>query len=251
MSLWRLEWLRLLRSYALLALVAVFVLFGVTGPVLAAYLPDILRSASGQEGLVIQVPDPVPADAIAQYVGNAAQIGLLVVVVVAALALAVDARSGRAAFYRTRVPSALRRLAPRVVASAGAAVLAWTVGLGLAVGVGAVLLGAVPAGAVALGWALWALYLVFAVSVVALAASLARGVAAVSAVALGLLLLLPIVGLVPQVGEWLPSALVGAPDALVRGSAHGADFARPAGVAALGALAAVGGATALADRREV
>ena len=45
----------------------------------------------------------MPADGIAQFVGNASQIGLLVVVLVAASALAFDARREMAVFLRTRV----------------------------------------------------------------------------------------------------------------------------------------------------
>ncbi|HSK26972.1 MAG TPA: hypothetical protein VK894_08695 [Jiangellales bacterium] len=251
MTLWRLEWLRLWRSYRLLALLVVFLLFGFAGPLLAAYLADILESAAASDGFQIVVPDPVPADGIAQYVSNAGQIGLLVVVVVAALALATDAHPGQAAFYRTRVPSAAARLLPRYTATVVASVLGWTLGTVAAVYETWLLIGPLEVGAVAGGWALWVLYLAFAVATVALAGAVVRSVAAATGLGLGVLLLMPVLGLVPWLGDRLPSALVGAPEALARGTASLADFAVPALVTVAGTGLLLGAAVRLGDRREL
>ena len=73
--------------------------FGI--PVLTYYLPDLVKNAGN--GVQIIAPKPTPADAIAGFASNAAQLGTLVVVVVAASTLAIDANPGLAAFYRTRV----------------------------------------------------------------------------------------------------------------------------------------------------
>ena len=51
MSLVRLEWLRLWRTYRLLVLVVVFAFFGLLGPLTAAYLPEIISLASQSEDL--------------------------------------------------------------------------------------------------------------------------------------------------------------------------------------------------------
>jgi ABC-2 type transport system permease protein len=68
-----------------------------------------------------------------------------------------------------------------------------------------------------LGTLLGCLYLAFAVAVVAAVAGRTQSVLIAAVVSIGILLLLPIIGIAPNVGEWLPSHLVGAIDALVRG----------------------------------
>ena len=108
MNLWRLEWLRLARTRRLAALIGVYLFFGLTGPLTARYLEQILGSL-GTEGVRIEFPQPKPADGIVQFMGNVSQIGLLVVVLVAASALAFDARREMAVFLRTRAICAARK----------------------------------------------------------------------------------------------------------------------------------------------
>ena len=91
MSPWRVEMLRVWRTRRLVALVAVFVLFGLGIPVLTYYLPEIVRHAN-TGGVQIILPRQTPADALIGFGQNAAQLGTLVVVVVAAASLAIDAR---------------------------------------------------------------------------------------------------------------------------------------------------------------
>jgi ABC-2 type transport system permease protein len=67
------------------------------------------------------------------------------------------------------------------------------------------------------GAILFGLYLAFAVAVVALVASLVRSVPGVAMLSVGILIVLALLGLVPQIAPWLPSDLVGATDVLIRG----------------------------------
>ena len=90
MNLWRLEWVRLVRTKRIIGLLSVYVFFGFLGPLSVRYMEQILENFGG--GVQITVPEPMAADGIAAYVGNAAQIGLLVAVGVAAAALAFDAK---------------------------------------------------------------------------------------------------------------------------------------------------------------
>ena len=253
MSVLRLEWLRLWRTYRLTILVVVFAFFGLLGPLTAAYLPEIVSLASQSEdlGAAIEFPDPVPSDGIAQYVGNISQIGLIAVAAIAALALAVDARPGLAAFYRTRQPAARSWIVPRWLATSLAAGVAWTIGLVAAVYETVLLIGPLPIGGMVVGWATWVLYLAFAVAVAALAAGVVRSTVAVTAVTVGLLIGMALVGLIPPVGEWLPSHLVGAPAALAAGASEGSEYIRAAVVTVVATAAALVGASALVRRREL
>jgi ABC-2 type transport system permease protein len=155
-------------------------------------------------------------DGVTQYVGNAAQIGLLAVVFVAAAALAFDAKPEMAVFLRTR--SDVRDIVvPRYVVSLVASVVGFVIGMTIAYVLTGLLLGWLDAAAVAIGSALFGLYLAFAVAVVALVASLVRSVPAVAMLSVGVLVALALAGLVPQIAPYLPSELVGAADWLIRG----------------------------------
>ena len=248
MSLWRLEWLRLVRTHRLTGLLAVFLLFGFTGPLTARYLEDLLRRFGG--GVEVRLPDPVPADGMAAYVDNGQQLGLLVVVLVAAAALAFDAQRESAAFLRTRVRSMWQLVLPKVAVNALAAAGAFAIGALAAWYETAVLLGGLPAAATLAGIAYVAAYLAFAVSLTALAAALLRGVVGTALAALAALLLLGLVGSLGVLADWLPSHLVGSLHVLARGGDPG-EFLRAALITVVLGAVAVAAATWRLARRDV
>jgi ABC-2 type transport system permease protein len=67
-----------LRTYKLMILVLVFLLFGMMNPVLAKFTPEIIKAA----GLDLQLPPPTAFDSWAQFFKNVGQMGLVIIVVV-------------------------------------------------------------------------------------------------------------------------------------------------------------------------
>lgn len=249
MTAWRLEWLRLVRTRRLLALTGVYVFFGFLGPLTARYLGEIIDRFGGGEMTVI-VPDPVPADGIAQFASNAAQIGVLVAVAVAAGALVVDALPEMSIFLRTRMPSAAAMLLPRLVVAAGAAGAAYLIGAGIAWYETAALIGGIPAGGMIAGAALGILYLCFAVAVVAAVGARMRSVLGTVGTTVVVLLAMPLLGLVDAVGRFLPSHLVGAQVGLITGEPFG-DYLAAAAVTLAAGAALVALAIRATGRREL
>jgi ABC-2 type transport system permease protein len=248
MTLWHLELLRMVRTHRWVILVGVYGLFGILGPVTGRYMTEILGNFAGE--ITIEMPDPRPLDGIAQFVSNATQLGLLAIVIVAASALAIDAREEVAAFLRTRVEHARSLLLPRYVAVTLAAIGALVIGTVIAWGLTTVLLGALPAEAMVLGTVFGALYLAFAVAVVAAAGAFVRGMLPTVFVGLGLLLVLPLIGIVPALQHWLPSHLVGAVVALLDGTAT-SEYLRAAGVTIVATPVLLALAALRLERREL
>lgn len=248
MTLWKLEWLRLVRTRRVIGLAGVYLFFGFLGPVTARYLEQILGSFGGDVELV--VPDPVPADGITQYVANAAQIGLLVAVGIAAAALAFDAKPQMGVFLRTRVQSVRAIIMPRFVVMSLAVSASFLLGSIAALYESVVLIGSIPIGSWLLGSVLGAAYLVFAVALVAAVAARARSVLLTIMVSVGVLMAMPLAGLAPAIGEWLPSHLVGAVDGLIRGQVP-ADYLRAGVVTILLTVGALSLAVRWAERREL
>ncbi|HEY3871707.1 MAG TPA: hypothetical protein VGM10_25320 [Actinocrinis sp.] len=217
LSVWRVEWIRLLRTRRWLALAGVFVLFGFIGPLVAKYTNQLLSHAGGKgTPIKIIVPPPVPADGVTGYTGNALQIGLVVTLVITAFACAIDARPALSVFYRTRARRFADLVVPRFAVSAVGAVVGYLLGLAAAWYETAVLIGDPGALPVLESALAGSLYLVFAVAVAALTATLARSTVGTVGLALVVMLALPSVGAIPGVSRWLPSALAGAPDAFLR-----------------------------------
>lgn len=216
MSLWRLEWLRLVRTRRLVLVVGVYVFFGIFGPVSARYLGEILDQFGGE--VTVLVPDPVPADGIQQFNLNAQQVGIVVAVLTAAGALSLDALPEMSVFLRTRVRDPARLLLPRAVVAFVAIAAAYLLGVVVAGYETWALLGPLPWGQVAIGAVLGVVYLGFVVALTAAAASRTNSVLAAVGTTVIALLGLPLLGVIDVVGRWLPSHLVGALDALARGS---------------------------------
>lgn len=252
MTLWKLEWLRLVRTRRWIALLGVFLFFGFLGPLTAAYLPEIIGFAGGDlEGATVEFPPAVPSDGMVQYVSNAMQIGTLVAVVVAAGALAFDAIPEMGVFLRTRVSDVRSILAPRVVLTTVFVVVAFVIGALAAWYETWVLLGPLDVGAMMVGIGYGSLFLVFVVALVAAAAGRSNSVLGTVMVSIVVLLVMPILGISDAIGRWLPTHLGGSLGALTAGDLTASDYLPAAAVTVVVSAALLWLAVWLAERREL
>jgi ABC-2 type transport system permease protein len=94
----RKEWLEALRSYRLLIVVVVLVVFGLTSPIQAKLLPQVLASAlSSGTDLSAIIPTPTVWSAIEQYIKNMSQFDLILAVFLGMGAIAQEKEKGTAA----------------------------------------------------------------------------------------------------------------------------------------------------------
>jgi ABC-2 type transport system permease protein len=251
MSLWRLEWLRLIRTPRALSLGAVYLVIGLIEPVATRYTSTLLARVGN--GVVVHLPKPTPAQALSSYVSEATLIGLIVLVSVAAGAYGFDARPGLAAFFRTRVPGMWQLVAPRFTAYAVAGAAAYLIGTLAAWYETRLLIGPLPVGGLLAGLLCGAVYLAFAVAVTAFAGSLTKTTVASVGITLGILLALPLLALVHGLSNWVPSALIGAPaDLAASPPAHDLVHFVPAlGVSAVAGALALAAAVLRLRHREI
>jgi ABC-2 type transport system permease protein len=249
MSLWRLEWLRLIRTPRAISLAVLFIAIGLIEPVLTKYESKIFAHVGN--GVRISAPPPTAADGLNSYVSEVLLVGLILVVVLAAGALTFDSSQGRAIFLRTRVRSTWQLVAPRVAVNAVAAATAYLLGTLAAWYETSLLLGSLPAARVLAGALCGAVYLAFAVAVTALAAGFARSTVATAGIAFMILLLLPILGTVRVIARWLPSALVNAPVDVVTGTHQFGYFWPSFAVTAAASVGALAAAVGQLNAREV
>ena len=69
------------RTYKLLLIVTVFLIFGFMNPVVAKFTPNLMESLM-EEGIKISLPEPTIFDSWAQFFKNTTQIGLIVLVII-------------------------------------------------------------------------------------------------------------------------------------------------------------------------
>lgn len=200
---------RLTRTGLLLGLVVTFAFFGLAGPALALYMPEILGAATGTEQLTIEAAEATPADGIAFYDQSAMQLGLILAIAVAITALDWDARTGSSIFYRTRVQRLATVLLPRLAVDAAAAVVGYSIGLLLAVTLTTLTIGTVTAGSALALWISSTVYLLMAMSIGHLMMAAMRRTAAAIAVTTVVVLLLPVLSQIGAATAWMPTALLG------------------------------------------
>jgi ABC-2 type transport system permease protein len=247
MGPWHLELLRMWRTRRWIALAATFLILGLGLPVLTYFLPDLVKGASTTVQIV--VPKQTAVDAIASFASNAGQLGTLVLVVVAAASLAVDAHPALSAFYRTRVRRADLLVLPRYVVVTAASVVALILGTLGAWYETTVLFRSVNFGALAGGVGLEAVWMCFVASIVLLFTSVCRSMLGVVGWAIAFLLALALLTNLGAIASWLPTRLAASVGDLVQGSPG--DIWRALVVAGVGTALALAAGVHLLGRREV
>ena len=79
----RKELLESIRTFRLPVVAGLFLFVGLSSPVLARYLPEIIELAGGEQLGVIEIPTPTATDAVDQLVKNLAQFGALTAILLA------------------------------------------------------------------------------------------------------------------------------------------------------------------------
>jgi ABC-2 type transport system permease protein len=99
----RKEMMEQLRTYRFLIIIAVLAGFGLTSPLLAKFTPEMLKVVPGVPAEMLSIfPTPTVADAVAQYVKNMTQFGILLALLMTMGVVAQEKERGTAAFFLTR-----------------------------------------------------------------------------------------------------------------------------------------------------
>ena len=104
----RKELLESWRTLRLPIVAGLFLLVGLTSPLLAKFLPEIIEAAAGDQLPPIPIPTPVAADAADQLWKNLAQFGAIAAIVLAMGAVATERDRGTAAFVLSKTARARR-----------------------------------------------------------------------------------------------------------------------------------------------
>ena len=213
----RKELLESWRTMRLPIVAGLFLLVGLTSPLLAKFLPEIIKAATGDQLPSIPVPTPVAADAVTQTWKNLAQFGAFAAIVLAMGAVATERDRGTAAFVLSKTVSRGAFIAAKVVAIG--AILGLCTALAVAVAwIYTAILFEPPTvtGWIALAFLAW-LGLCAWAALTFLGSTATGSTAAAAGIGFGALLLLSIGSAIPNVGRLLPGGLAGPAVALASG----------------------------------
>jgi ABC-2 type transport system permease protein len=216
----RKEWLEQWRTYRLLAVGVVLVVFGLLSPLIAKYTPEIIKLVPNGEAIAQLIPAPTVMDAVAQYIKNIGQFGVILALLLTMGAVAQEKDKGTAAMMLVKpLPrvtflvakfTALALMFAAAIAIAGAACYYYTW----------LLFGALD---VPRWLALNGLMLVFVLAYVALTlfcSVVTKSPAAAGGLAFCLLFILGLIGSIPGLGEYLPGQLLAWGEGLMAGKAE-------------------------------
>ncbi|TJY38522.1 ABC transporter permease [Cohnella pontilimi] len=157
--LWKKEWTEAARTSKLIWLPAVFVLLGITQPLLAKFMPDILKSAGNlPAGTVIEIPPAQPGEVLGQTLSQFGSLGVLAICLAFMGMLSGERRSGTAAWILVKPVSSIAYMAAKWAVSTMVTLGSFALGYAAAWYETAVLIGvpdtghALAAGSAYAGW---------------------------------------------------------------------------------------------------
>jgi ABC-2 type transport system permease protein len=235
------------RTLRLPIVAVVFLLVGLSSPLLARFTPEILKAVAGDQ-IPIVLPPPTAADSVAQLQKNLGQFGGLIAVLLAMGSVAVEKERGTAAMVLTKPASRAAFLAAKLVA----------IGLTLAVSVAVasagawfytlVLFEALPAGGFTAAALLEWLMLFAWAAITFLGSTLTRSSLAASGLGIAAFIVVGIAGAIPPLAPIVPTGLGPPARALALGLPAG-DLGTPL-VATLALIGASASVAWLAFRRQ-
>ena len=213
----RKEWLESWRTLRTPIVGGLFVLVGLTSPLLAKYLPEIVKAAGGSQFPTVNLPTPVLADAVGQVWKNLAQFGAFAAIILAMGSVSGELDRGTAAFVLSKTASRGAFLAAKVGVIAAILGLATLLAVGLAWSYTAVLFEPpsitgwlVLAGLAWLGLCAWA-------AITFMGSTVTGSTAAAAGIGFVALLVLSIVAAVPGLAPFGPGGLAAPAVAIASG----------------------------------
>jgi len=211
------EWLEQRRTKKLLVSVIVLTLFGMTSPLLAKIMPQIIALVPGGAALTALIPTPTLQDGVAQYIKNISQFGILLALLFSMGAVAAEKEKGTLALVLSKPMPRFTFLLAKFCALA----LTFTCGLALAAAAGyyysVVLFGEVSL----LPWltlnGLILFYLLIYVAITLFFSTITHTQYVAAGGAFAVLIVLEILGSLPGLAKYLPAAMIQNPVLLMNG----------------------------------
>ncbi|MBI2853681.1 MAG: ABC transporter permease subunit [Chloroflexi bacterium] len=204
-----------LRTYKLLIVGGIFLLFGITTPLMLKYLPQIIELAGEQ--MNIQVPPPTAVQSLAEYASTIGQMGVLVAVLIAMGSVSNELRHGTAVMILSKPVSRAAFVSAKIIAMS----LTFLVSLALAslfcFAYTVWLIGSADISAFVSLNLLIGLFLVLCLAVTTLFSSIFKSPLAAGGISIAVLIMQAALSALPLIGNYVPGKLLGWGSSLLSG----------------------------------
>mgnify|MGYP001569077808 CR=1 FL=1 len=194
------------RTHKLLIVSVVLLVFGMASPLVLAYLPQIMEVAG--EGIVVQLPDFTPTDAVKSYLDSLGQMGLLATILISMGAIALERERGTAVLVLSKPVGTGPFVLAKLLGLAAVLVVGMAVGALGNYGYTAVLPGFPDVMAFAAANLLAGLYLLSVISMTLLFSAAIKNQIGAGVVTLGVVVAGGLLSIVPALEPYLPSSLM-------------------------------------------
>ena len=215
-TLFKKEWSEGIRTYRFFIVGGVFILFGMTTPILLKYLPQLI--ALSGENIGIDVPPPTAVQSLTEYIGTMLQFGILSAILVGMGAIASERERGTAAMTLSKPVSRSAFILAKLCALSLSFVIALAVASAGAFFYTDLLIEPGNLSGFIAASSLLALFFIFAIALTLYFSSLFKSAMAAGALSLATILGLAAVTNLPWVGDFMPGRLTGWSNALISGS---------------------------------
>lgn len=210
----RKELLEQWRTKRLLVVAVVFTLLGIGSPLLARYTPELIEAVGGLD-IQIEFPTPTVADAVAQFLKNLGQAGILTAILLAMGSVANEKERGTAALILSKPASRAAFLLAKLLA----------IGTTLAVSLAIASVAAYVYSGLLFEWpsvggwigmtAMLLLALLGFAAITFLGSTLTRSALAAAGLGIAGMIAFALVAVLPNVAPYTPAGLSGGPAAAV------------------------------------
>lgn len=215
-ALFKKEIMEQLRTYRVVVVGGVFLLFGLTTPLLLKYLPEFIKLAGEQ--MQVTVPPPTAAQSLVEYSGTIGQIGVLVAVLVVMGCVANELQRGTAVITLSKPASKAAFVTAKLAAMSLTFLASLAVASAVCLGYTVWLIGPADARSFFALNLLVAVFLVFCLAVTVLFSSLFRSSLAAGGISIALLVAQAGLSVLPFIGDYMPGKLLGWGNALFGGT---------------------------------
>jgi ABC-2 type transport system permease protein len=201
------EILEQLRTYKLLIVGCIFLLIGITTPLMLKYLPQILEIA-GSSGLEITIPPPTAIQSLAEYASTIGQIGVLIAVLITMGSIANELRHGTAVLTLSKPVSRAAFVNAKLIAEGLTFLVSLVIASLFCYGYTVWLIGGTDILAFVGQNLLLALFLVFCLAVTLLFSSLFKSSLAAGGISIAILAGQGVLSTMPLIGDYFPGKLL-------------------------------------------
>ncbi len=207
-KVFRKEMIEQWRTYRFLVVIAVLVVFGMTSPLVAKFMPELFKAIPGIPASVLaSMPPPTVADAVGQYIKNMNQFGILLALLVTMSVIVQEKERGTAAIVLTKPVSretfVLAKFAAMVVTLLTGVVIAalgcWYYTY--------VLFQAIPWGAFLAANGLMMVAFMVYIGLSLFGSTIAKSQGMALGLAVVFLIVISIIGAIPTIGNYTPARL--------------------------------------------